>query len=167
MASNKELRDEIESLANQIGIEQPDTERLGNPALVTLTQKLRDDLAKQAASGSSSSSGATGASGASGATGATGATASAAPPAPPPPPPVTGDVPANSAGQPPERLPPGTPIPYVPQVPFEVAPGKSLSTLSGILVAGQEITATDVGSVEQLEHLVGLGYVLKGPAKKG
>ncbi len=163
MKSNKELREEIESLAKQVGIEQPDTERLGNPALTSLAQKLRDDLAQQAASGSTSASGATGASG--GATGATGATASGATPASPPP--VNGDVTADNAGQPPERLLPGTPLPYVPRFPFEVAPGKSLSTLTGILVAGQEITARDVGSEKQLEHLVEHGYVLKGPAKKG
>lgn len=150
MASNKELIDEAEALSRELGLEVPRTQGLGNTSLTELVAGLRERRdSKAAAQGGASRP-------------------SAAPAgAPPPPaakqprPPVNG-ADDGTTGGPPQKA---APKPAKTRFPYAVAPGKSLTTRRGVLGPGAEIRPADVADGEkQLEHLVGRGYVVKGPA---
>jgi hypothetical protein len=135
MVSNKELAEQATALAVELGI-TVETEGLKNSGLHELVAELQKRLGRSPA-----------------------AVASEAPK--PRVPPVDGAAP-DGLGGPPE--PPKAPEPKLRHA-YQVAPGKALTTLRGVLGPGDEMRATDCsGGVEQLEHLVASGYLLKGPA---
>lgn len=152
MASNKELAEQAEALAKTLGIEAK-TQGLGNQALQALVNDL---TAKTSAA----------------AVPAPGATDESTPeptPDPPKPPehkPFDGAGDNGSGGAPPEPT-PDPPLVHA----FQVAPGKSLSTLRGILKPGEEVDAATF-SVDPkagqatLEELLEKGYLLKGKPRE-
>ena len=50
-----------------------------------------------------------------------------------------------------------------PRYPYQVAGGKQLKCRRGVLPAGAEVRAADVGGQQELEALVRAGNVLRGP----
>jgi hypothetical protein len=145
--TNKELTEQAASLAVELGIEV-ETKGLNNAALADLVADLQKRLGRSPVAAASEASVAD----------------RQAPPTPEKParPPVDGARSASEAGGPPE--PPKAPAPKV-RHPYQVAPGKALTTMRGVLGPGDEMRPTDCsGGVEQLDHLVAKGYLLKGPA---
>jgi hypothetical protein len=77
-------------------------------------------------------------------------------PGPRAPEPVDGAAPLSEGGEPPP------PRPVAQLFPYQVARGKSLRTKRGTLQAGEEVRARELsGGQEQLDQLVGYGYVDK------
>ena len=134
MASNKELREEIATLAAALG-EEHDTERMGNPSLVSLLDELRGRATAPAP-----------------------AAEPAEDPAPPPVAAVDGTEGPAVGGAPPPASPPPPPQRHR----YQVAAGKALTSPRGVLGPGEEILPRDFsGGTEQLEQLVAKGYVTK------
>jgi hypothetical protein len=144
MASNKELADQAEALAKDLGIEVK-TEGLGNQALKALV----DDLTAKADS----------------VTNPQGAAPDGAPPRHEPESKIqTMDgATGNSLGGPP---PPTVEAPPE-KFPYQVAPGKSLTCLRGVLGPGHEVrpeffsAQAEVGKAT-LKDLLEKGYVIEG-----
>jgi hypothetical protein len=143
MASNKELVEQAEALAKGLGIEAK-TQGLGNVAL----QQLVADLTAKA-----------------------GGAPEVKPPDPPPAPQVTAPQvrpPFDGAGQngsggAPEVKPPDPPLVHT----YQVARGKSLTSLKGILGQGAEVKPEyfneDLAAGQAtLEDLLSKGYVIEG-----
>jgi hypothetical protein len=154
MASNKELAEQATALAVELGI-TVETEGLKNAALHELVAELQTRLGRSPAAAASEAP-----SDAGGPPEPPAGEGTPPPPAKPKRAPVDGAR-GSDAGGPPE--PPKPPAPKL-RHPYQVAPGKSLTTLRGVLGPGDEMRATDCADgVEQLERLVAGGYLLKRP----
>lgn len=153
MASNRELKAEIETLSKELGV-TVSTDRLNNEKLTELRDQLLeqkallDQLEEADRAKSEQTAPEPAQSAESVQEGATREEAPESTPAPPPPPPAQVVAVAG---------------PFDPSARYVVAPGKSLSTRRGIRGPGSTITANELGNgVETLCFLYERGFVIRG-----
>jgi hypothetical protein len=158
MPSNKELTERATVLAAELGVPVV-TDGLKNEGLLALVLELEAKRAAVVVEGAESKLPEAPAP-------AISTPAAHSPKVPPAVPPVNGALP-RVVIEGAEPTPPTPPAPLEQRFPYQVAAGKALTTLRGVLDQGTEIKPTDVdGGVPHLEDLVSKGYVTKSaPAK--